>query len=165
MIEHSPFKFPRKKIVTKHLEKALCCSIVSFSYIGLFISQQDWSSVIHGLDGPTPTSSGSQSTKVSVYSRRPENEHYQQQSHLHCEYDGQLSLMYCRLMLLIVMSSESQRRMMAKSKFSAQILSKQNEIILCWGHFNTWTLDACWYHIFTFCTNLKLSKLYQNHFS
>ena len=25
-------------------------------------------------------------------------EHHQQQSHLHCEYDGQLSLIYCRLM-------------------------------------------------------------------
>ena len=36
-------------------------------YMGLLMAQYSVSSVIHGLLGPTPTSKGSQSMKVSVY--------------------------------------------------------------------------------------------------
>ena len=42
------------------------------AYIGLLISQKVRSSLIHGFEGPTPKSKGSQSTKVSVQSKRPE---------------------------------------------------------------------------------------------
>ena len=35
--------------------------------MGLLMAQYSVSSVIHGLLGPTPTSKGSQSMKVSVY--------------------------------------------------------------------------------------------------
>ena len=46
-------------IITNYLKKDI--------YMGLLMAQYSVSSVIHGLLGPTPTSKGSQSMKVSVY--------------------------------------------------------------------------------------------------